>query len=420
YVSKWLDIGAYHHAYSESGARHWGSQAPAGMEYPAILRHSGHIISNAFWVGVKDWTDPNGKHYPYYVAHLGANEPGSFYTFPIQNKLIGRYEDTVVEVNGEPSFDNEAIVEEIDPGLAADRMLHNIHNMSMGITVDRKIYAYTNEYHDNYHVIKNTYCNTGNIDDDEEIELPDQTLHDVIFYSINRWRGAEQATRATSSEQTWGRYTVHDVVGDGYEEYPVDFTAQYVWAGRTIGSSSRDYSDLGGPLFSDAHEYIAPGDSIGRLSGATMMGKSVIHADRTATDATYDRAQPAYMSWIWNDSNIYNVRAPNHDERRPANHEELYELGIVSPPVLAAGLTCTDCRRAYPHMADLNQTDGLFWDPSSVELNLTGRVAGGFSATTGYGPYEMGPGECVNITVSEGIAGLSFEAATKIGQPFKR
>ncbi|MFK7844960.1 MAG: leucine-rich repeat domain-containing protein, partial [Rhodothermales bacterium] len=48
YTSKWLDIGAYHHAYSESGARHWGSQAPAGMEYPAILRHSGHIISNAF------------------------------------------------------------------------------------------------------------------------------------------------------------------------------------------------------------------------------------------------------------------------------------------------------------------------------------------------------------------------------------
>jgi len=71
-------------------------------------------------------------------------------------------------------------------------------------------------------------------------------------------------------------------------------------------------------------------------------------------------------------------------------------------------------------MADLNQPNGLFWDRSSYQFELTNGAEGGLSATTGYGPYEMGPGECVNITESQGIAGLSFDAATKIGQAFKR
>lgn len=421
YTAQWLDIGTYHHAYSESGARHWGAETPAGMEYPAILRHSGQTVANAFWIGIKDWKDPNGKHYPYYVANLGPNEAGAFHTYPIQNKLIGRYEDTVVEVNGELSFDKEAILEEVDPGLPADRMVHNVHNMSMGISVDRKMYAYTNEYHDNYHLIEYTYCNTGNTDDDEEIELPDQTLHDVIFYRINRWRGSEQAANVPGSAQMWGRYTLHDVVGDGHEEYPVDFTAQYAWKGWTIGGLSPTASDLGSPLFSDAHETVAPGDSIGRLSGATMMGQSVIHADRSASDASYDRGQPAYMGWIWNDSYIYHGRDPEVGFTKKASHEDLYELGIVGSALLSdTDANCTDCGRAYPHFADRSQPNGLFWDPSQREINLTGGTAGGYSVTTGYGPYEMGPGECVNITVSEGIAGLSFDAATKIGQTFKR
>ena len=421
YTAQWLDISAYHHAYSESGARHWVAETPTGKEYPAILRHSTHNLANGFWIGIKDWTDHQGEHYPYYVARLGPSQQGAFYTYPIQNRLIGRYEDTLVEVNGEASFDKEAILDEIDPALPADRMVHNVNNMVMGITVDRKIYAYTNEFHDNYHLKEITYCNTGNIDDDEEIELPDQTLHDVIFYSINRWTGSEQSAYATDNAQRWGRYTVHDVVGDGYEEYPVDFTAQYAWAGWTIEGLSNGYSDQGGPLFSDELEVVAPGDSIGRLAGATMMGQSVIHADRTATDSSYDPGQPAYMSWIDNDSQIYHGREPRkYSPSRPATHEQLYELGIVSPPNFVGQPMCTDCRRTYPHMADTNQPNGMFWDYSANEIKLTGRLAGGFSATTGYGPYEMGPGECINIVESEGIAGLSFDAATRIGRAFKR
>jgi len=414
-ISQWLDIGAYHHAYAESGARHEGGTGlPEGMEYPAILRHSGHIRAKAFWIGVKDWTDPQGQHYPFYVARWGPRGPGLDASFPIQNKLIGRYEDTVVEVNGMASFDNEAILDEIDPSLAADRMIHNIHNMAVGITTERKIYAYTNEYHDNYHLIEYTYCNTGNTDGNAEIELPNQTLHEVYFFRIHRWRGNEQAARVSGpragTAQVWGRYTMNDVVGDGHAEYPVDFTAQYAWYGYNSGSFDIGYNNLGSSLFTDDNERVAEGDSVGRLAGPTMVGRSTIHADNAPTDKTYDPAvQPHTIGWINNDEEL---------TADGSSHQDYYELGILTRENPERNPGCTSCSsRMYPHYADRIEPSGEFWDPRA-DASL-GR-AGGWSPTIAYGPYEMAPGECVNVVVSEGIAGLSFDAATKIGRAYKR
>ncbi|MEZ4703558.1 MAG: hypothetical protein R2834_24720 [Rhodothermales bacterium] len=39
---KWLDIGAYQQVYSATGALGWTGVSENGMQYPAILRHSGH------------------------------------------------------------------------------------------------------------------------------------------------------------------------------------------------------------------------------------------------------------------------------------------------------------------------------------------------------------------------------------------
>lgn len=421
YTSQWLDIGEYHHAYSESGSRSWRSTQPAGKEFPAILRNSGHIIYDMFWIGVKDWIDTTGIGYPYYVARQGPIDPGAVYTYPIENRLIGRYEDSVVEVNGTPSTDNEAVLDDIDPGLPADRMVHTVHNMSIGITVERKAYAYTNEYHDNYHIVDYTYCNTGNVDDDDEIELPNQTLHEVIFFRANRWRGSEQGGFVTGFEQPFlGRYSIFDAVGDGFEEYPVDFTAQYAWAGWA--TYFVNYNLLGGPLFSDQlgpEGMIAPGDSIGRLGAATMVGRAVLHADRSSTDPSYDRGQPAYMAWVDNDNPLHRGYVYEDGMGRSATHEEFYNGVIVEPFKGRGPDICEDCKRAYPHFAEVAHPDGNFWSYPE-KIPLTWVFQGGFSPTEGYGPYEMGPGECINVTVSEGVDGLSFDAATKVGQTFKQ
>jgi len=411
FAGQWLDIGAYHEIYAESGAKKEGAPGLAeGMEYPAILRHSSHNRAKAFWIGVKNWTDPQGHFYPYYVSRIGPRSPGVEFTFPVLNNLIGRYEDNLVEVNGMPSFDNEAVLSAIDPGLAADRMLHNIHNMSVGITVDRKIYAYTNHFHDNYHIISYTYCNTGNTDGDWDIELPEQNLKEVYFFRIHRWRGNEQAAWQGSGGQVWGRYTMIDVVGDGHEEYPVDFTTQYMWYGWEPGSSAElGYNNLGSSIFSDETEYVAEGDSVGRLAGPTMIGRSTIHADRSTTDTSYDPDQPTTIGWIDNDEIL---------TADISSHEDYYELGILTRENPARYPECSTCfTRMYPHYADRIEPSGEFWNPT---YNPASGKAGGHAATNAFGPYEMAPGECVNVVVSEGIAGLSFDAATKIGRTYKR
>ena len=407
FTGQWLDIGAYQNEYIDSGVN-----SVAGMIYPAILRYSGHSYNHAFWIGVKDWTDPLGLQYPYFVARIGPWNAISDVVFPTQNKLIGRFQDTVVEVNGAPSFYKVAILDEIDPTLPADRMIHNIHHTSVGITVERKIYAYANTYHDNYHIIEYTYCNTGNTDGDEDIELPDQTLNDIYFFWIHGWRAGEQAAWATHNARgLWGGLTMNDTVGDGHGEYPVEFTAQYAWMGHDPNHPS-GFSNLGSPLFTDqagpVEDIIAEGDSVGRLSGATMVGRSTLHADRSTTNKEHDRSQPSTMSFMRNNDLLTGEHA---------THEDRYELGILSRENPDRNPGCSTCfRRAYPHYADRVEPDGQFWNPSH---DAGYGEQGGYTVTTAYGPFEMWPGECVNIAVADGVAGLSFDAATKIGQRYK-
>lgn len=414
FASLWLDIGAYHHAYAASGAHHESSPDPAGMQYPAILRYSGHLRAKAWWVGAKNWSNSAGVVHPYYVVRVGPRASGAGMVFPEQHRLVGRFPDTEVLVDGQPAGGKEAVLDAVDPALPADRMVHTITHTALGLTAERRAYAYTNEFHDNYHLITYDYCNTGNIDGDAALELPGQSLEAVWFFRAHRYRGSEQAARVSSHDQIWGRYTVHDVVGDGNASYPVDFTAQYAWYGFDILSTHRlGYSNLGSPLFTDqiedpsAPDLVAPGDSVGRLTGATMMGRVTLHADAASNDPSYDRSQPRVMAWIDNDEPLTNDGAA---------HEEYYEDGILSRENPARNPGCTSCfLRAWPHFADRRQPDGRFWDPDGMDL-----FAGGFSPTTAYGPYDMQPGECVRIAVAEGIAGLSFDAATKIGRLYKR
>ncbi len=409
---QWLDIGAYHHSYHIDGGKlESHDEEVEGMAFPAIIRNAGHIRSRTFSIGVKDWVSPEGREYPFYVYRNGGRlfrgiDPNN--TSPLQHELIGRYEDTRVEINGKMSRDNPAVLDEINPGLAADRMIQNINRTDLGITIDRKIYAYANEYHDNYHLIDYEFCNTGNVDGDDEVELPNQTLREVYFHWRHGWRGSEQAAWGTSNAQVWGRYTIHDVVGDGFAEYPVDFQAQYSWTGTDPSWGFWGYDNMGGPLLRSNHPSIAPGDSVGRLADANMVGRSTIHADRSASDPSYDTSQPSIMQWISNDD-------PFNSQ---GTHREVYENTLISPEMFDDDRLCVGCHRAYPHFADRENPEGSFWASDPV-ASLTNRLAGGLSPTTGYGPYDMGPNECINITVSEGIGGLSFNAATKIGMTYK-
>ncbi len=411
FTAQWLDIGTFHNTFTESGAQdEVNGSAPNGLEWPAILRGSSHFTAAAFWIGTKNWTDSNGENHPYFVARIGPRTAGADVTFPIQNRLISKTEDTVVEVDGSTSFDNVAIVE-VDPSIPADRMIHNIHNMYVGITVDRKAYAYVNQAHDDYNIIEYVYTNTGNVDGDEDIELPDQTLKDTYFFWIHRWRGSEQAAWAVSGGQVWGKFSMIDVVGDGHADYPISFTSQYLWIGIDPETQA-EYDRFGGPLFLPG-DVFPPGDTIGRLSGASFIGRTTIHADNSPTDPTYTRCttatintcQPSTMGFMDQDEALTSDGS---------SHEDYYEWGIrtrENPDRVTGGST-----QMYPHYADRIEPTGIFWEPKND--SSTGKQ-GGHAPTTAYGPYDIAPGESIRIVLVEGIGGLSIDASVRIGRAFK-
>lgn len=417
FTGTYLDIGDFSQVYVEGGFRSESAAGlPWGLDWPQFLRSaaSSHQRAQAFWIGVKDWTDERGENFPWYVGRGGPRTPGIGVTWPIQNKLVSRTEPTEVSVDGALSFKNLAIVEEVDPNLPADRMVDNIHNMRPGVTVHGRFYAYANQFADNFHLHQMEYCNTGNTDDDEEIELPGQTLHDVLFFRIHRYRHPEGPSWVTSGGQVWGKFNMVDIVGDGHKDYNVDFTAIYVWYGWEKDYTR--YNSLGGPLWDDTHwsNTAISGDTVGRLGATGFVGRVTLHADASpsnreyirCTPATYDTCEPGAMGWMDQDETL---------TTEGSSHQDYYELGILSRENPARG--GGGYVRMYPHYAERVIPSAQYWLPLG---DASGGKQGGFAPTEAFGPYELGFNECVNVVQAEAIGGLDYDASVQIGRKYKR
>lgn len=405
FLLTYLDIGEMHSLYSEIGAPHEGITANRSVEWPAIMRNSGHYRSKAYWIGLQDWTDESGKHWEYRVAQNGPRVPGTEHFTPIETRLIAKFEDTQVIVDGFPAKKNVAIVDEIDPNLPADRMLLQTYRSILGIETERRVYAYAHPTHDDYHIIKRLMINNGNTDADPNIELEGQLLNEVLFYNHYRWVGRSEAAWAGTVGQAWGKFSMLDIVGDGHQEYPVNFTAVYLWAGLDPDFSAGNWNNIGSPLIR-ANTWTTP-DSSGRLTGMSMSGRMVLHADESPTDRSYNPAnQPITIGWMDNDERL---TAPGQPERM------YYDLGILTrenPSYFTGGSS-----RMYPHYADRIEPSGEFWNSTR---DASSGKAGGHAPAMAYGPYQMAFGDTIHVVEAEGAAGLSYEAALFIGSAYKQ
>ncbi|GIS71309.1 MAG: hypothetical protein CM1200mP10_08860 [Candidatus Neomarinimicrobiota bacterium] len=72
------------------------------------------------------------------------------------------------------------------------------NNSRIGITTTAVMNAFSQEYHDDYHIIEYSFTNTGNVDGDEEIELSSE-LTGVYFFFIHRYMVHD----ASSGSEGW-------------------------------------------------------------------------------------------------------------------------------------------------------------------------------------------------------------------------
>lgn len=146
----------------------------------AIYRSQDMQAARGWWIGAKNFTDETGTTFPYKVVTVGPRNPQFFAAYPIKMEIISKFEPTFVTVDGIPSYSKDVTIDEIDETMKWDRMIVNTVNTQLGITMERKIFQFSQQYNDNYIVYDYTFTNTGNTDADDEIELPGNNIQDFI------------------------------------------------------------------------------------------------------------------------------------------------------------------------------------------------------------------------------------------------
>ncbi|MCA9734328.1 MAG: fibronectin [Deferribacteres bacterium] len=395
-----INIGSLHSWYRSDGSEieEGGTviEQQAGLAWPAKYADQDNQAAKAFWIGTTNYTDADqygGVTYPYKVVHVGPRGADPLREFmPVQDgfKLYGRFKHPDVYVDGNPASDlmfSETEVE-VDENLISDRMIYNEVNTSLGITMIRKIYAWGQQYHDNYFVYDYTFINSGNVDPDPDIEQQ-KTLNGVYFFWQYRYAASREGAQWTDlNSPRWGINEMESSRGEtkepngGYPAWLAGNTAadsmrlQYAWMGR---HSKAAYDLIGSPDV----KY-----GTGRLGSPQYMGNITLHADMSPADHTDDPYQPTTTSFEGSDEP---ETRPN-DQFDPIRMTN--EYGWMSKG------------HRWPRHADVIG-DGF---PDIYE-----GTPGGFSNTSGYGPYTMAPGDTIRIILAEGVNGIDRDKCIEVG-----
>lgn len=406
---RWLSAGSFHNFYSSVGIENeqgFIQEQQAGWQWPAIYRSQDAQNWKSMWLGVENFTDENGNDYPHRVAHAGPRITGLGQFFPMEFETRSKYPQPTVIVDGVNSESKSVVVDVVDPTMEADREIYTRVNTVLGIQVERTIKQFSQQYHDNYHVIEYVYTNTGSVNGNDDSELPNQTIEGFVPYFTYRMAPV-QATRFVFGNDTgWGRNTMNDrrrdglIPPDGPE--PEQFRAQFAWHG--YWQQEVDYDNIGGPIIvpSTSRNYLTADDTTGRLGAYHFVGTATLHADASSQDSSDDPAQPSTMTEVHSDNDLF--YPPNDAFSTTAMTAEynLMTVGRTSP------------RHAYK--VEPTGYNG-FIEPSTLP-NLGN--SGGFSYAFSYGPYTLAPGESVRIVIADAASGISREVANKTGADFKK
>jgi hypothetical protein len=379
--TKWIQIGALHGWFADKGCEiEEGRTAHQqdGLRWPGYYIDQDCQAAKGLWFGATNFTDQKGTLYPNKVICVGTRAWGDGEFFPVTFKMATRFNATKVYVDGTlGTYIQNYVDGDPDPTLPADRVITNVVNSSMGIQMTRKIYAFSQQFNDNYFIYEYVFKNTGDVNGDGTAEL-NKTLEGVYFYFQNRWSVAREGSLfpETGDPTQWGINCMIDCRGDNVNSTD-PFRAIFAWHGKYSKCTTHD--NIGAPnLRVDGH-----------LGASQYVGWVTIHADKSTTDTTDNILQPQTVSYEESDDNLN--RYDLSDQFNPAKMTSRY-----------AWIT-----KGYvkPRFADL-VGDGF---PDNYTKS------GGFSAAIGYGPYSIKPGESVRIVVAEAVAGLSRDQDYKIG-----
>lgn len=397
-----LAIGDLHMVYTETGGQQeYYNQGPNHLELNPEFQ-DGLLRADALWIGAKNVEGKDGTEYDSRVVHVGPRTTGFGEYFPVEFTKTVRYEPPTVTVDGNETLKEGREYDNVDPNLPSDQMIELKSHTLLGVTLTKRVYAWNQDAHDDYHVQEYILENTGHASVEENAELEGQTAEDVYLHFQKRYT---HQSRSSIPGQEWGANVMNDVVGDGQEDYDVDFAAQYTWNGNSPGA---DMDPLGGPAWNDSPWFLEDGDDQGELTTTQFVGTVKLYAPESPDKPR----QPSMTSHIDADH-------PLTSGNSAFNEQMEREYRFISTAERATDdYELGDGSHVYPHHADMADQDGDFTTVTGEGDPKMGK-AGGYTSAFSYGPYDLDPGESVRIVIAEGMSGLSKEARVEIGQAFK-
>ena len=148
---RYIRIGSLQSHFSAYGSeRAWNNSYYEGLRWPAEYSRQDNSVIKRSWIGVQDFTDAENYKWGHYAIYMAADYADQS-IFPVELKQTAKYAPPYVFVDGynlTANYLND--IDEINPDQIADRIVTNVVNTSMGLTITRNIYAFSQQYHDNY------------------------------------------------------------------------------------------------------------------------------------------------------------------------------------------------------------------------------------------------------------------------------
>jgi len=369
--------------------------------YPEF--QAGRLRAGALWIGARNVEGADGTQFDRRVVHVGPRTTGFGEFFPVSLRKVVKYEPPEVTVDGITSLNEDKTFDEVREDLPSDQMIELKAHTLLGVTLTKRVYGWAQGAHDDYHVQEYVLTNTGHTSAEANGALEGQTAEDVYLHFQKRYT---HGNRSAIPGQEWGANVMNDVVGDGQEDYDVDFAAQYTWNGNSPGA---DMDPLGGPAWNDSPAFLEDGDDGGELTTTEFMGTVKLYAPESDDKPR----QPSMTGHIDADHPLTSGNSAFNEQMQ--REYRFISTGERSTDDYELG----DGSHHYPHHADIADQDGDFTTVMGEGDPKLGK-AGGYTSAFSYGPYDLEPGESVRIVIAEAVSGLSPEARVKIGQGFKQ
>jgi hypothetical protein len=395
---RWLRVSKLHSFYQDYGSEMEtdANTYMAALSWPADYGLNPYTLrAKGLWIGCQNFKDPVTKvTYPYKVVTIGPRGASNDTYFSgkmfIQKlQLIGRYDHPLVYVDQQSASINGTYdaLDALDPNLVSDRAIVNMINTQMGITMTRKIMAFTNQYYDNFFVYDYVFKNTGIVDASGSVVT--QNLDSCVFLFPFRYSLAGEARPNSDASPVypdgwapqatrWGLNTLVQVVGTDPSKANFKYRAHYAFYGPHGSHAVTD--DWGCP-----NEH----DVTGVLAAARYVGCVTLHADKSARDASDDLNQPKTTAILQADA-------------------QLTQGGTISPYDAAQmALHYQFMTKGHDAVTNADGFKASGQQYANVYENSLPDGTGGPCATQGFGPYNLAPGDSIHIVVAEGVAGLS-------------